>query len=107
MTKYIYILSNHDEWGAEEVEAASCPKLARRILEKRLANYSDSPEYVAEALASFDAALADGYKHEPKRFGPLRPPSTTEFFPPGQQLGTGWGGEMLHIVILQEPPNAD
>lgn len=84
---YVYLLSNHREDGAEEVGATLIRESLPRLLEGRLAGYTDefqsqAREKLPALLRKSDEELAAG------EFGH------------GHSLMYGWGGEQLHVVKL-------
>jgi hypothetical protein len=83
---YVYVLSDYEEHGAENV----CATLDRSILHRLLdRNWPGSPEWAVEAHAGLEEHL--------KKADDVLSARTS-----GWNCHSGWGGMQLHVVELKE-----
>ena len=94
MKRYVYIFSNHEEDGADEVQATIDRDRVAEIFAARLERFPGYDDYskqeakteLNELLKLPDAELAK--------------PHDGEQGSSGHRLMSGWGGEQLHVVEL-------
>jgi hypothetical protein len=85
--KRVYILSVHDEYGAENVSATLDPSRLPRMASR----YTKSDAELAVLVAKIEAVVAGGAVHSSM----------------GESLQLGWGGLQLHVVDLDESKEPD
>ena len=73
---YVYLISDHHEYGSENVRATLDRSKVLSLLPE---DYSDCEPRLRELLQSSDEELAKDYPHN---------------------LCGGWGGAQLHVVML-------
>ena len=82
MIETVYLLSDYEEHGAENVEATLDATKLYGMLEERIKDYRDE---------QYKEKMRENLKKYLSEFDELD----------GRDLGSGWGGIQLHIVKIQ------
>lgn len=91
---YVYILSWHDEHGAEAVHATLNRDVVRALLRDA---YGDDPRWHTEA----DSKLAELLEHPDEELSRQETNSDELHGVMPHKLCNGWGGPQLHVVKLE------
>lgn len=94
MTKLVYILSDYEEHGAENVRVCTSLDGIRKAIQ------ADKEKSAAETMSQAQRERFTAYYAEALESLETVDPNTP-IWKEGRDMQTGWGGYQLHIVELQ------